>query len=191
MFRIIQPNTWYADPHGAPCKILRATHEVVHYIRNGRTCIASMGRFQHEFEPLTKAQAERIAEEIETAEHLKRLRAMRAARGEIMQQYETGSSLQLRNLIRQRHAEWSEKTFGNVGPIGPLKHLSKEALEAADDVGDLSEWADMQFLLWDAQRRAGISDQEITAAMEEKLKVNMAREWPEPKDGEPRLHIKL
>lgn len=54
MFRIIQPNTWYADPHGAPCKILRTTHEVIHYIRNGRTCIASMGRFQHEFEPLTK-----------------------------------------------------------------------------------------------------------------------------------------
>ncbi|EJA5738753.1 DUF550 domain-containing protein, partial [Salmonella enterica] len=45
-------------------------------------------------------------------------------------------------------------------------------------------------LLWDAQRRAGISDGEITAAMEEKLKVNMARQWPEPKDGEPRLHIK-
>ncbi|AUO43115.1 DUF4222 domain-containing protein [Escherichia coli] len=62
MFRIIQPNTWYADPHGAPCKILRATHEVIHYIRNGRTCIASMCHFQHEFEPLTKAQAERIAE---------------------------------------------------------------------------------------------------------------------------------
>ncbi|MCW9061946.1 DUF4222 domain-containing protein [Salmonella enterica] len=59
MFRIIQPNTWYADPHGAPCKILRATHEVIHYIRNGRTCIASMGRFQHEFEPLTKAQCQR------------------------------------------------------------------------------------------------------------------------------------
>lgn len=79
MFRIIQPNTWYADDFGAPCKILRATHEVIHYIRNGRICIASMGRFQNEFEPLTKAQAERIAEEIETAEHLKRLRAMRAA----------------------------------------------------------------------------------------------------------------
>ncbi|RAY66768.1 hypothetical protein DP185_19400 [Enterobacter hormaechei] len=76
MFRIIQPNTWYADPNGAPCKILRSTHEVIHYIR---TCIASMGRFQHEFEPLTKAQAERIAEEIETAEHLKKLRAQRAA----------------------------------------------------------------------------------------------------------------
>lgn len=45
-------------------------------------------------------------------------------------------------------------------------------------------------MVWDAQRRAGISDGEITAAMEEKLKVNMARQWPEPKDGEPRLHIK-
>ena len=103
---------------------------------------------------------------------------------------EKGASLQLRNLIRQRHAEWSDKTFGNVGPVGPLKHLSKEALEAVAEPDDLSEWADMQFLLWDAQRRAGISDGEITAAMEEKLKVNMARQWPEPKDGEPRLHIK-
>ena len=54
MFRIIQPNTWYADPHGAPCKILRATDEVIHYNRNGRTCIASMGRFNPDFEPLTK-----------------------------------------------------------------------------------------------------------------------------------------
>ncbi|EHN5988826.1 DUF550 domain-containing protein [Salmonella enterica] len=103
---------------------------------------------------------------------------------------EKGASLQLRNLIRKRHAEWSDSTFGNVGPVGPLKHLSKEALEAAAEPGDLSEWADMQFLLWDAQRRAGISDGEITAAMEEKLKVNMARQWPEPKDGEPRLYIK-
>ncbi|EAP2613886.1 DUF550 domain-containing protein [Salmonella enterica] len=103
---------------------------------------------------------------------------------------EKGASLQLRNLIRKRHAEWSDKTFGDVGPIGPLKHLSKEAMEAAADPSDPLEWADMQFLLWDAQRRAGISDGEITAAMEEKLKVNMARQWPEPKDGEPRLHIK-
>lgn len=103
---------------------------------------------------------------------------------------ENRASLQLRNLIRQRHAEWSDKAFGCVGPIGPLKHLSKEALEAAAEPDDLSEWADMQFLLWDAQRRAGISDAEITAAMENKLKINMERQWPEPKDGEPRLHIK-
>ncbi|EOZ5949204.1 dATP/dGTP pyrophosphohydrolase domain-containing protein [Escherichia coli] len=95
-----------------------------------------------------------------------------------------------RELIRHEHAKWSDSTFGCVGPIGPLKHLSKEALEAAAEPDDLSEWADIHFLLWDAQRRAGISDAEITAAMEDKLKINMERQWPEPKDGEPRLHIK-
>lgn len=95
-----------------------------------------------------------------------------------------------REQVRQEHAEWSQATFGNVGPVGPLKHLSKEALEAAAEPGDLSEWADMQFLLWDAQRRAGITDEQITQAMIDKLAVNKQREWPEPKDGEPRLHIK-
>lgn len=95
-----------------------------------------------------------------------------------------------REQVRREHAEWSQATFGNVGPVGPLKHLSKEALEAAAEPGDLSEWADMQFLLWDAQRRAGVTDEQITQAMIEKLAVNKQREWPEPKDGEPRLHIK-
>ncbi|BBR04052.1 TPA: DUF550 domain-containing protein [Klebsiella pneumoniae] len=95
-----------------------------------------------------------------------------------------------RDKVRNEHAEWSQATFGNVGPVGALKHLSKEALEAAAEPGDLSEWADMQFLLWDAQRRAGITDEQITQAMIDKLAVNKQREWPEPKDGEPRLHIK-
>lgn len=95
-----------------------------------------------------------------------------------------------REQVRREHAEWSQGTFGNVGPVGPLKHLSKEALEAAEEPGDLSEWADMQFLMWDAQRRAGITDEQITQAMIEKLVVNKQRSWPEPKEGEPRLHIK-
>lgn len=95
-----------------------------------------------------------------------------------------------RERIRREHAEWSDATFGDVGPIGPLKHLSKEALEAAAEPSDLSEWADMQFLLWDAQRRMGLSDEFITRAMIEKLEINKSRQWPEPKDGEPRLHIK-
>ena len=95
-----------------------------------------------------------------------------------------------REQVRSAHAEWSLATFGDVGPVGPLKHLSKEAMEAAAEPDDHSEWADMQFLLWDAQRRAGISDEQITQAMVEKLAVNKQREWPEPKDGEPRLHIK-
>lgn len=95
-----------------------------------------------------------------------------------------------REQVRREHAEWSQATFGDVGPIGPLKHLSKEALEAAADPHDPLEWADMQFLLWDAQRRMGISDEFITRAMIEKLAINKARQWPEPKDGEPRMHFK-
>lgn len=130
----------------------------------------------------------------EEAEELARIALASLEAEPVSQPYklpeEKGASLQLRNLIRKRHAEWSDASFGDVGPIGPLKHLSKEALEAAAEHDDLSEWADMQFLLWDAQRRAGITDEQITQAMVEKLAVNKQREWPEPKDGEPRLHIK-
>ncbi|HEP0605781.1 TPA: DUF550 domain-containing protein [Raoultella ornithinolytica] len=103
--------------------------------------------------------------------------------------YRHAQSAPDRDQVRREHAEWSQATFGNVGPVGPLKHLSKEALEAAAEPDDLSEWADMQFLLWDAQRRAGITDEQIIQAMIEKLAVNKQREWPEPKDGDPRLHI--
>ncbi|GJK07362.1 hypothetical protein TUM17574_57540 [Klebsiella pneumoniae] len=110
--------------------------------------------------------------------------------GEVEPLYHHSQPAPEREQVRREHAEWSQITFGNVGPIGPLKHLSKEAQEAAAEPGDLSEWADMQFLLWDAQRRAGITDEQITHAMIEKLAVNKLREWPEPKDGEPQLHIK-
>ncbi|ELC8790123.1 DUF550 domain-containing protein [Salmonella enterica] len=111
-------------------------------------------------------------------------------RGEQMELARIALELRERERIRREHAEWSDKTFGDVGPVGPLKHLSKEALEAAADPSDSLEWADMQFLLWDAQRRMGISDEFITRAMKEKLEINKSRQWPEPKDGEPRLHVK-
>ncbi|WP_337020871.1 dATP/dGTP pyrophosphohydrolase domain-containing protein [Pantoea anthophila] len=100
------------------------------------------------------------------------------------------SPVKLREKIRAEHAAWSQETFGDVGPVGPLKHLAKEAMEAAEAPDDLSEWADLQFLLWDAIRRAGITEEELNAAMELKLSVNKARNWPEPKDGEPREHLK-
>lgn len=109
---------------------------------------------------------------------------------EVREVFAMADGVNERDQVRSEHAEWSQATFGNAGPIGPLKHLSKEALEAAAEPGDLSEWADMQFLLWDAQRRAGITDEQITQAMIDKLAVNKQRSWPEPKDGEPRLHIK-
>lgn len=123
-------------------------------------------------------------------EEFKLLKQYSDENAEFMTLYRHAQPAPERDQVRSEHAEWSQATFGDVGPVGPLKHLSKEALEAAAEPGDLSEWADMQFLLWDAQRRAGITDEQITLAMIEKLAVNKQREWPEPKDGEPRLHIK-
>lgn len=35
-----------------------------------------------------------------------------------------------REQVRREHAEWSQATFDNVGPVDPLKHHSKEVLEA-------------------------------------------------------------
>jgi len=74
--------------------------------------------------------------------------------------------------------------------IDSLEFELKHQLTDAEQPSGLSELVDMQFLLWDAQRRAGITDEQITQAMIEKLAVNKQRSWPEPKDGEPRLHIK-
>ena len=128
-------------------------------------------------------------EQIEFCRHTKITGEGRAHVNQCAALFEIALAAMDRDQVRNEHAEWSQATFGNVVPVGPLKHLSKEALEAAAEPGDLSEWADMQFLLWDAQRRAGITDEQITQAMIEKLAVNKQRSWPEPKDGEPRLHI--
>lgn len=134
---------------------------------------------------------EPTTQELAMATELQELRKQNELqRGEGKTELYTAPPASEREQIRRDHAEWSDKTFGDVGPIGPLKHLSKEALEAAADPSDPLEWADMQFLLWDAQRRMGLSDEFITRAMIEKLAINKARQWPEPKDGEPRQHIK-
>lgn len=38
------------------------------------------------------------------------------------------ADLLLVEKVRQDHAEWSDKTFGDVGPAAPLKHLAEEAI---------------------------------------------------------------
>lgn len=93
-------------------------------------------------------------------------------------------------LVRQAHAEWSDRQFGNVGPVGPLKHLAKEAIEATEAPDDISEFADIIMLVWDATRRAGFSDEQLAEAVAEKLERNKRRAWGEVKDGEPCHHVK-
>lgn len=67
-----------------------------------------MGRFQHEFEPLTKAQAERIAEEIETAEHIEKLRSMRRDRNT-----QAGTGIAMAGTMHdpKRSNEWVNSYF--------------------------------------------------------------------------------
>ncbi|MGY6704919.1 dATP/dGTP pyrophosphohydrolase domain-containing protein [Roseinatronobacter sp.] len=86
--------------------------------------------------------------------------------------------------LRAAHAAWSDAQFDDVSAVGPAKHLAKEALDVAAAPQDAIEHADCWMLLWDMQRRAGISDSALASAIEAKLAVNMERHWFEPKDGE-------
>ena len=90
--------------------------------------------------------------------------------------------------LRAQHAAWSQAQFGDVSAVGPAKHLAKEAMEVAADPRDPIEHADCWMLLWDMQRRAGISDAQLAEAIREKLAINQARRWPAPKEGEAREH---
>lgn len=91
------------------------------------------------------------------------------------------------------HAQWSQATFGSDierGPAGPLKHLKKEAEEALLKQGDLVEYADCLFLIFDATRRAGFSLSELIDAALDKLEVNKKRKWNPPTSDEPVEHVR-
>lgn len=79
MFKLIQRGQIYADSAGWPIIIHSSTSEVVRYWRQGRINTASIDRFNNDFEHLDHREAEQIRAELETSEHIKSLRAMRAA----------------------------------------------------------------------------------------------------------------
>lgn len=79
MFKLIQRGQIFADSAGWPVIIHSTTSEVVRYWRQGRINTASIDRFNNDFEHLDHREAEQIRAELETSEHIKRLRAMRAA----------------------------------------------------------------------------------------------------------------
>lgn len=88
------------------------------------------------------------------------------------------------SVLTERHAVWSDRTFGTSdvkGPIGPLKHLIKEAAEAIESPSDPSEYADCLFLVLDAARRAGISAIDLLYAGFMKMEVLEQRTYtPDP-----------
>lgn len=92
-----------------------------------------------------------------------------------------------------QQAEWSQATFGadtERGPAGPLKHLRKEIEEVLADPTDLIEYVDLQFLVFDAARRAGFTYPQFEAACFHKLEVNRSRRWQKPTTDEPVEHVR-
>lgn len=93
----------------------------------------------------------------------------------------------------REHAEWSQSTFGRDserGPTGPLKHLAKEVQEALSDPTDITEYADLVLLAFDAARRAGLTHNGLLTACRNKLAVNKARQWPKASGDEPVEHVR-
>lgn len=78
MFRIIQRGQIYADALGWPIIIHSVTSQIVRYWRQVRINTASIDSFQQDFEYLDFHEARKIRAELETSEHIKHLRAMRA-----------------------------------------------------------------------------------------------------------------
>lgn len=102
----------------------------------------------------------------------------------------------LRDVLAD-HALFSQGTFGadhEIGPLGPIKHLHEETGEIIDAPSDPFEYVDMLFLTADAIRRfmaqSGLASDEFTQFAREKLAILKARDWPAPKDGVPRKHMK-
>ncbi|MGP1860948.1 DUF4222 domain-containing protein [Citrobacter freundii] len=76
MFKLIQRGQIFADQHNWPVIIHSTTSEVIRYWRHGRINTASIDRFNNDFEHLDHREAEQIRAELETSEHIKRLRTM-------------------------------------------------------------------------------------------------------------------
>ncbi|EPQ8830435.1 DUF4222 domain-containing protein [Klebsiella pneumoniae] len=79
MFKLIQRGQLFADCHGWPVIIASSDDKTVRYWRQGQINTASIDRFNNDFEPLSHEEAQRIKAELEQSEHIKKLRAQRAA----------------------------------------------------------------------------------------------------------------
>lgn len=79
MFQLIQRGQIYADSAGWPVIIHSCTSQIVRYWRQGRINTDSIARFNNDFEHLDHREAAQIRAELEASEHIKSLRAQRAA----------------------------------------------------------------------------------------------------------------
>jgi hypothetical protein len=94
----------------------------------------------------------------------------------------------VRHLERQR--QFSERTFGpGRRTQGVSDHIRKELDEIARDPDDALEWIDVVILGLDGAWRAGLSPEDIIAAIEAKQAKNERRAWPDWRTADPNRAI--
>lgn len=85
-----------------------------------------------------------------------------------------------------RQIEFSKETFGpGDRTAGLIDHIRKELDEIAAEPGDITEWIDVVILAFDGAWRTGASPRRIAAALEQKLRKNAKRTWPDWRTAEP------
>ena len=90
------------------------------------------------------------------------------------------------------HIAWSVETFGDgMRTAGLCKHIEKELDEIRAAPNDVMEWVDVIILALDGAWRAGYSAGQIAAALQEKQRINIAREWFYRGDDEPIEHARF
>lgn len=86
----------------------------------------------------------------------------------------------------QRQQDFSLRTFGpGKRSNGLIDHIGKELREIAANPHDVEELVDVVLLALDGAWRAGYAPKEVCAAMQTKLEINMARNWPDWRTAEP------
>lgn len=99
--------------------------------------------------------------------------------------------------INRRYNEWAEKQFPDSTAISSLKGLKRECDECISDIEKLTpevinstdggfdicfdaariEYADCLMYLIDSARRFGLSLDDLFFALDEKLQINLSRDW--------------
>lgn len=98
--------------------------------------------------------------------------------------------------IVSRYNDWCQKQFPLSTPISSLKGLKRECDECMNDIYLLNKWkeetgccnpelfnnakieyADCLMYLIDSARRFGLSLDDLFLAMDEKLQINLKRDW--------------
>lgn len=96
------------------------------------------------------------------------------------------SVLTLDSVTREVN-EWQAVTFPRATPASVVEHLRREVLELVEDPTDLSEIADVYFLLVGLTYELGVDLKQIVA---DKLAVNLKRQWGEPDEQGVVEHVR-